>query len=310
MFKDTYKSAMDKIEPREGVMEQILADAENKIKNNVVPFPKRKSKNIKYAASVAAALVICVTAAVYPQLERTHSDYESEIGKNISVANEVGDNVNEIQSDVKDENVYNREIKEDTEENKSQKENAKNIEVQTMQEKKSSSQETSYESVIQNEKNQNNAEETNEVIEDTENNVLMQAALEEDKANSTENTAEVAIAQNEAEALPIKEEPMPITVHSAGANSQKSVADGENVFNIFDDNIDLDAFEPIEQTVYTQEQAVEYAQLLCEKFDEIHTYCDKENAVWRIDFVLNDEVCTQVYIAFEGKIYIQNLNRI
>ncbi len=71
MFKQVYKQALDKQNPKEGLIEEIL------LKSKSETFYKSKpkynfTKITSYAASVAAAFVVALAFVVYPQLSDLH----------------------------------------------------------------------------------------------------------------------------------------------------------------------------------------------------------------------------------------------
>ncbi len=317
MFKDTYKKAMDNFSPREGLLEEIFKKAESgeTARTTVKALPKRK-KVFRYAASVAAAIVICVGAVAYPVVYETFNDYEN---KSANVSNEKR---NENSLTDKSENIEN--IKEQTREKTAedigetkktagQKSEAQasakqankaetKDDVKEVLPKESSRKEnikTDEQASYKDKSAEQSTDKTSETAKDSEEKNLPQ---QEDNINTqsflaADNMREKSADSNDA---------------SAGAQVIKSAAN-DSICAEFDYNQDIKNCEDI---VFTNkknnsgaEAKTEYDALCAAKkeyvqdYEYTNIYCDYTNEVWRVDFVLKSgKTAARVYVAFDGDV--------
>lgn len=304
MFKDAYKKAMDEIKPRDGLMEQVLKTAESAAENNVVPFPKRKNV-FKYAASIAAALVICVTAAVYPQVEKTYKIYETEIEKHETLNSENPEDAVKNESEQMQE-AEGTETKSDTSTESVQKKDEENMSSKTVVPKTDISK-IEREKKVENSEVSAKLQESDEPKQDltTQNeqkseiipNIEKDTKLNSEQQSETENVVPYAATENSDES-------------ANGFFGAKAVAYSDN--NTFDCAQEIESEESVRvlcktsKEVATQYDAVEIAKEFVSEYDDFCVYVDEINCVWRVDFIFKGEVENSVYVTYEGVAFVQN----
>lgn len=318
MFKDTYKKAMDNFSPREGLLEEIFKKAESGeiAKTTVKALPKRK-KIFRYAASVAAAIVICVGAVAYPVVYETFNDYEN---KSANVSNEKR-NENSLQAG--SENIEN--IKEQTRE-------------KTAEDIGETNKTAGQKSEAQASAKQANKAETKDDVKEVlpkkesfgkENIKTDEQVSYKDKSaeQSTDKTSETA-KDSEEKNLPQQEENINTQSFLAADNMREKGADSndasagaqvikraanDSICAEFDYNQDIKNCEDI---VFTNKKnnsgagaKTEYDALCAAKkeyvqsYEYTNIYCDYTNEVWRVDFVLKSgKTAARVYVAFDGEV--------